>query len=133
MPGQLRDWPDSAGAHPQRLLEIEKALGQLTNVATATYSPSITVDATNAAHVAISATNGTAFTINAPTNAKKGHTITFDIANASGGSLGTVTWNAIFKLDASGFTNPANGKRKTITFRHDGTNFVQVGPTSADI
>jgi hypothetical protein len=132
MPGLLSDWPDGAGAHPQRLLDIEKLLGQLTTVSAATYSASITVDASVAAHVTVSATNGTSFTINAPTNARTGRSITFDIANASGGSLGTITWNAVFKL-AGTFTNPANGKRRTVSFRNDGTNWVETHRAAADI
>lgn len=132
MPGLLRDWPDSAGPHPQRLLEIEQVLGQLTAVATVTYSASMTVDSSTAGHAAITATDTSAFTINAPTNAKKGRTITFDITNSSGGSLGTITWNAAFKL-AGAFTNPANGKRRTITFRHDGTSWIEVNRAAADI
>lgn len=133
MAGLLSDWPDGAGAHPQRLGQIEQLLAQLTTVAAATYGATVATDAAVAAHVTVAATNGTAFTIAAPANAKKGRTITFDISNTSGGSLGTVTWNAVFKLDATGFANPANGKRKTITFRHDGSAWVQLGPTSADI
>jgi hypothetical protein len=132
MPGILKDWPDSAGSHPQRLYEIEQLLGQLSNVIAATYSASITVDASAAAHVTISATDTSAFTIAAPTNAKKGRELTIDIANASGGSLGTVTWNAAFKL-AGAFTNPANGKRRTISFKHDGTVWVETHRAAADI
>jgi hypothetical protein len=133
MAGLLRDWPDFAGAHPQRLLEIEQLLGQLTTVAAAVYSTSITVDASAAAHVTVSATNGTAFTINAPTNARTGRSITFDIANASGTTLGVITWNVVFKL-AGAFTNPANGKRRTISFKNtDGTNWVETHRAAADI
>lgn len=132
MPGLLSDWPDGAGAHPARLYAIEQLLGQLTNVVAATYSPSITVDASTAGHVTISASDTSAFTINAPTNPKKGRTLTVDIANASGGSLGTVTWNAVFKL-AGAFSNPANGKRRTVSFRNDGTSWVETHRAAADI
>lgn len=132
MPGLLKDWPDSSGAHPQRLYDIEQLLGQLTTVASATYSATIASDASAAAHFTVVATDTTAFTIAAPSNAKKGRSITFDITNSSGGSLGTITWNAAFKL-AGAFTNPANGKRRTVSFKYDGSNWVETHRAAADI
>lgn len=132
MPGLLKDWPDSSGAHPQRLYDIEQLLGQLTTVSAATYGAAIATDASAAAHFTVTASDTSAFTINAPSNAKKGREITFDITNSSGGSLGTITWNAVFKL-AGAFTNPANGKRRTASFKYDGTNWVETHRAAADI
>lgn len=99
---------------------------------TLTYGATVNTNAARKGPYKITATNGTAFTIAAPTNPSS-KTITYDILNSSGGAMGVVTWDAAFKLDATGFVNPANTKRKTITFYWDNTNWVQVGPTSADI
>src|SRR4029078_10916050 len=63
----------------------------------------------------IDASSGIAFTINAVVTPVAGQVMIFDIRNNSGGALGTITWNAVFKL-AGVFTNPANTKRRTITF-----------------
>ncbi|MCI0349115.1 MAG: hypothetical protein L0Z53_06780 [Acidobacteriales bacterium] len=96
-----------------------------------TYSASITVNAEYEVHTII-ATNGTAFTINAPNNRRTGRKITFDIKNSSGGALGAITWNAVFKL-AGAFVNPANTFRRTITFYDDGTNYIEINRAAADI
>lgn len=97
-----------------------------------TYSASITPDASAGKRQKITATNTTAYTINAPTNAYRGAELTFDILNSSGGSMGAITWNAVFKL-AGAFTNPADTKRRTITFYYDGTNWVELNRAAADI
>jgi len=83
------------------------------NVAPA-YSASITPDASLGDWQTIVVTNGTAFTINAPTNPPNtAHTqdLTVEISNTSGGALGAITWNAAFKLVGGAFTNPATGKQ----------------------
>jgi hypothetical protein len=79
----------------------------------------------------ISATNGTAFTINAPTNPATGEFISIIIRNTSGGALGAATWNAVFKMTA--WTQPANANSRCIYFAYDGTNWVERGRTSADV
>ena len=80
----------------------------------------------------IVATDTVAFTISNPVAAAAGQSMIFDIVNSSGGSLGTVTWGNAFKL-AGSLTNPANGKRKTIAFYYDGTNWVETARAAADI
>jgi hypothetical protein len=72
----------------------------------------------------ITANNGTAFTINAPTNPVTGQVIYITIRNTSGGALGVITWNAVFKMVA--LTNPANGNSRTVFFKYNGTNWVQM-------
>ena len=79
----------------------------------------------------ITATNGTAFTIAAPTNPLDGQVLTITIRNASGGALGAATWNAVFKMAA--WTQPANGFSRSITFQYNGTNWVEIGRTPADV
>lgn len=103
-------------------------------VAALTYSASMTPDASKGAYHKIVVTNGTAMTINAPTNppAVAGPTLTFEFLNSSGGAMGAVTWNAAFK-PAGAFTAPANTKRRTIQFQWDGTNWVETARVAADI
>ncbi len=42
------------------------------------------------------------------------------------------TWNAVFTL-AGAWVDPANTKRRVITFRHNGTNWVEQSRTPNDI
>jgi hypothetical protein len=103
----------------------------VTNLNTVTYSASMTIDAATGNSFTITATDGTAFTINAPTNPATGEKITVTLRNASGGALGAATWNAVFKMAA--WTNPANANSRSIEFRYDGTNWVEVSRTPADV
>lgn len=98
---------------------------------TVTYSASMTLDASLGNDYIISATNATAFTINAPTNPLTGQFISIIIRNTSGGALGVATWNATFKMTA--WTQPANANSRCIYFAYDGTNWVERGRTTADV
>lgn len=96
------------------------------------YSATIATDTNTGNVFPIVATNGTAFTISNPTNAALGKAVTYDIKNSSGGAMGAITWGAAFLL-AGAFTNPANTKRRTITFYYDGTNWIETNRAAADI
>ena len=98
---------------------------------TVTYSASMTIDSSVGSYASITATNATAFTINAPTNPVNGQPLTIVIRNTSGGALGAVTWNAVFKMSA--WTSPATGFSRSICFFYDGTNWVQVSQTGVDV
>jgi hypothetical protein len=89
-----------------------------------TYGASMTLDAQISNEQIITATNGTAFTLNAPINMRYGQRLTIIIRNASGGALGAITWNAVFKMAA--FSAPANGFSASIDFIWNGTNWVEV-------
>ena len=95
-----------------------------------TYSASMAVDNTYQSFT-ITATNGTAFTITNPLYLYDGETITFTIKNTSGGALGTATWGALYKL--ASWTQPATGYSRSITFLCDGTNFIELSRTAADV
>lgn len=96
------------------------------------YSASMTIALGSGAAALIVATNNTAFTINAPTGTPlSGDELEVTIKNTSGGALGAVTWNAIFKMSA--WTQPATGFSRAILFRYDGTNWVQKSQTGVDI
>jgi hypothetical protein len=96
-----------------------------------TYSASMTADASTGNLFPITATNATAFTINAPTNPATGQRITFTIRNTSGGALGVATWDAVFKMAA--WTQPATANSRSIDFTYDGTNWIEVARTAADV
>jgi len=99
---------------------------------TVTYSASMTFDSSAGNEFDITATNNTAFTINAPTNPPGDSAVlTVMLRNTSGGALGAATWNGVFKMSA--WTNPANGQNRSITFRWDGTNWTQIGQTGVDV
>jgi len=98
---------------------------------TLVYSASMTPNMLAGNYIRIVATNGTAFTINAPTNPALGMRATILIYNGSGGALGTITWNAIFKM--STWTSPASGYNRSIDFFYDGVHWVQASQTGVDI
>jgi hypothetical protein len=104
---------------------------QVAAYAPLTYSASIDIDASQGTEFVITATNNTNFTINAPTNPTTGQRITVRIKNTSGGALGTVTWNAVFKLAA--WTSPATANSRAIDFSYDGTNWLEAVRTAADV
>lgn len=71
-------------------------------------------------------TSATAFAVYLPViEPQIGMIHTIAVKNASGGSLGTVTWNAIYIL-TSGWVSPTNGLTKTIRFMYDGTNWIEI-------
>lgn len=80
----------------------------------------------------ITANAATAPTIGAPSTTVSGQRLTITIRNASGGAMGATTFNAIYRLGAA-WTNPANGFSRTIEFMCDGTNYVEIGRTAADV
>lgn len=111
---------------------VTETLGTIsTPYSSITYSASMTPNARLGNTQEISATNGTAFTINAPTNPRTGQPLTIKVKNASGGALGVATWNAAFKMAA--WTQPLNANSRSITFIYDGTNWVESTRTTADV
>jgi hypothetical protein len=108
--------------------KVQSSVNTFVSVA---YSTSMTVNSAAGDQFTISATNGTAFAINAPSNPLLGRRITFIIRNASGGALGVATWNAVFKLSA--WTQPANANSRSITFRYDAVNWVELNRTTVDV
>lgn len=105
---------------------------QYLNIMVAVYSASVNIDAEAGIVYQLTVTDGSAFTIEAPGNPQTGFVISYDILNSSGGSMGTITWDSVFKL-AGSFTNPANTKRRTITFYYNGTNWIELWRAEADI
>lgn len=72
----------------------------------------------------VDVTTTSAFTMGEPTNEFTSASVTYVIYNNSGGSLGTITWDPVFKL-AGSWTSPANGQSKAITFVYEGTSWIE--------
>lgn len=105
-------------------------VGTLHKKVTVTYSASMTLDTSLGDEFVITATDGNAFSITA-SNPIDSQRITVTIRNNAGGALGAVTWNPVFKM--STWTQPANTNSRSIDFRYDGTNWVQVSQTGVDV
>jgi hypothetical protein len=117
----IPEWFDQAAVQKPRRPEVDSA-----------YSASINFDLNLADKFYIGVTNTSAFTINAPASVVKGYRIMFNIKNISGGAMGTITWDAVFKL-AGAFVNPANTKQRNIEFYYDGINWIETNRAAADI
>jgi hypothetical protein len=102
---------------------------------TATYGTAVTPNAANGSWQGVTVTNGTAFTMNAPSNAPdSGHTedVAIEITNSSGGTMGTITWNAAYVFAGASWANPANTKRRFARFTWNGGSWICTGIASAD-
>lgn len=102
---------------------------------TLTYAPVIAVDVSLGNHFQVTVTDGVAFAIGAPTNTPptgKAQLIFITIRNGSGGAHGAGTFNAIFKTSGA-VPAIANGNSRTFAFRWNGTNWVEVFRTAADV
>jgi hypothetical protein len=95
------------------------------------YGRSVGIDAALANEFDITANDAADFTIANPTNAIDGQRITITIRNTSGGNLGGVTWGTGYKL--AEWTSPRNGKSRSIDFRYDGANWIEIARTPMDV
>jgi hypothetical protein len=95
------------------------------------FTTSITIDATGSEQYDITATSKADFAINAPVNPVTDKTLTITIQNASGGTLGKVIWDGIFKV--SPWTNPTDGHNRSIVLRFDGVHWMQIMQTGVDV
>jgi hypothetical protein len=100
------------------------------------YSAAPVIDSSLGNDFVMTITDGVALVVAAPTNppaAGQCQDITFTVKNASGGAHGALTWNAVFKTQATAFSAVANGSSRTVFFRWDGTNWVELVRTAADV
>jgi hypothetical protein len=74
------------------------------------------------------------YTLNVPAagTVAPGSVFYVTVRNAIGGAAGAMTFAAGYKLGAA-WTQPANGTSRTILFMFDGTNYVEIGRTAADV
>ena len=77
--------------------------------------------------------DSSAFAIGAPANAFDGKELIISVRNNTGGAIGAITWDAIFRMSA--FTNPASGNHRSVTFVYDATSakWFQTNPAGVDI
>lgn len=110
-------------------LEMAGGIGeQYTSLTFTAFNPDVSLY--NFARTNVTA--ATAFTIANPTNPVQiGQRIEFLIKNGSGGVMGVITWGAQYKMSA--WTNPANGFSRSIAFRWDGGQWLEVSKTESDI
>ncbi len=97
-----------------------------------TYNFTVRADASRGNYFTLLVTDADGFTIANPLNLVPGQRITYDIKNGAGRNMGTITWGQLFLLAGGSFTNPANGKRRLITFRYDGANLVEESRSQGD-
>ena len=95
------------------------------------YGATVHVDAALGGWFLITATDGSAVAIADAANGTLGQTITITVSNATRGALGTVAWGPAYKL--AGWTSPAPGRSRSITFAYDGTHWIEVGRTATDV
>jgi hypothetical protein len=95
------------------------------------FSASISIDASSSKEFVITVTATTAFTINSPINLSRGSRLLLIVRNASGGALGAVTWNGIFKMAA--WTSPEKAFSRSIEFMYDGASLIEINRTPADV
>lgn len=114
---------------------IVNGAAQASQRSTITYSASMTPNALAGNQFTVTVTNATAMAINAPTNPITGTISFYTIRNTSGGAMGVITWNAVFKLNggATGFTNPATANSRTIAFIYDGAAHIELFRSAADV
>lgn len=116
------DWVP-AGQATSSLVRSMRGVNPVWRLVAVTYTANMTPDGYaigESGEFLIVATNGTAFTINLPTNLGKGVEFGITVSNTSGGALGAITFAGAWKMPA--FTAPTNGNRNTAWFFFDGTN-----------
>lgn len=101
------------------------------SVSSPTYGVSVAVNAKSFNYVRVVPTNGVGFTIANPTNALPMLEVTIDVYNNSGGALGAIVWDTLYKLSGA-FTSPANTFHRQITFKYDGSFWREISRSAAD-
>lgn len=124
--GGIQGWRCVSSGSPGTWEVIQRAAYVLPS-----YSASVTLDAAAGNVFVIGPTDGSNFTINAPSNPATGQRILIRIRNAFG-ALGTATWNSVFKMGGA-WVQPANGFSRSIEFVYSGSVWFEVSRTSADV
>jgi hypothetical protein len=102
---------------------------------TLTYAASIALDASLGNLFVVTVTDAVPFEFAAPSNqpaAPNSQVIVITIRNGSGGAHGAGTFNAVFKTSAA-VPAIADTKNRSFCFRSNGTNWVELWRTAADV
>ena len=113
-------------------LSTKDAIGTVSTTGGGSYTPNVLTATYH--RVVVNATG--AFTVNAPTGGvANGQEIEIDIYNASGGSMTVTFASSAGGFITGGYTDPADGKRKTARFRYHATDgkWVQIGAWTPDM
>lgn len=109
--------------------------GLLTVLNTVTYGVAPIINAALGNDFVVTVTDAVAFVFGVPTNPPPtgfDQVIRLTIRNTSGGAHGAGTFNAIFKTSAA-VPAIATANSRTFAFRWDGTNWVEIWRTAADV
>jgi hypothetical protein len=118
--------PTTTGFYLAAVVVEELPLFQTTKIVTLTDARTIEIDAALGGKYTVTLTAARAMA--APMNPAIGQEIEFDIRQGGTGRW-DLTWNAVFRQAWSDSRNRA-GRRSTIRFYYDGTNWVQMGAQS---
>lgn len=102
---------------------------------TLTYGPTIALDASLGNEFVVTITDAVAFVLSNPTNpppSGQDQIIVVTFKNSSGGAHGAGTFGTLYKTSAA-LAAIADGKNRSIAFRWDGTNWVELYRTAADV
>lgn len=103
-------------------------------LSTLTYGAAIAVDASLGNEFVVTITDAVAFVLSNPTNAPSSgdQIIIVTFKNGSGGAHGAGTFDTLYKTSGN-LAAIANAKNRSIAFRWDGTNWVELWRTAADV
>ncbi len=91
---------------------------------TATFGATVAIDmAVRSIHL-IGASTNINFLVANPTNLTTGDLLIVQVRNLSGATLGTITWDTLYKMAT--FTKPTTSKNRTVTFLYDGTALIEI-------
>jgi hypothetical protein len=121
------------GADTNSLTHLPNRSGRLSWHRTATYGATVQVDTGTGSSFTINATDANAFTIANPLNPSIGQVLTFQIRNGTGAALGAITWGSAFAIAGPFVTSTANGTSRTVTFRYDGSRWLETGRSAGDL
>ncbi len=103
--------------------DLEATRLRLSEVA-ATFGATVAIDASLASLHTISAATNLDFLIVNPTNLVAGDLVMIQVSNTSGATLGTITWDTLYKMAT--FTKPTTAKNRVVTFRYNGTVLYEI-------
>jgi hypothetical protein len=95
----------------------------------------VAIDASLGNDFVLPLTTNVAFILGNPTNppAASSQLIRITVKNTSGGAHGAGTFDTLYKVSATPMAAIANTKNRTLQFRWDGTNWVEMVLTAADV
>lgn len=109
---------------------IEKGRALTTSIVDLTDVATVTVNAASGEYQRLSTANSRAF--GSPSNSKTGQRLTLEVTNTAVIAI-TPTYNAVFKLVGGAGPTLAAGKVQSVTFRYNGTNWMEINRTAGDI